>query len=273
MVSAFLGTLISLERAVALKTRWMYLAPLFSGLGGLTILLNAASLLVPLLFCLSSIILVLIFFQIIRQHLAIHTIVMALGSITWLIGNILWLNSWPYHRLVLWWAAFLILTIAGERLELNRVLKHPKQVKSTFVVIIIIYLAGLILSIPFFSFGTRINSLGMIFLAIWLFRYDVALRTIRLSDLPRYVAICLITGYFWLGLGGVLGIYYGGLIAGPSYDAFLHAIFVGFVISMIFGHGPIIFPAILDIPIRYTQTLYAPLVLLHISFIIYPHHG
>jgi hypothetical protein len=82
------------------------------------------------------------------------------------------------------------------------------------------------------------------------------------------VAICLITGYFWLGLGGVLGIYYGGLIAGPSYDAFLHAIFVGFVISMIFGHGPIIFPAILDIPIRYTQTLYAPLVLLHISLFI-----
>jgi len=33
MVSGFLGTLISLERAVALKARWPYAAPLLSGLG------------------------------------------------------------------------------------------------------------------------------------------------------------------------------------------------------------------------------------------------
>ncbi len=268
MVSAFLGTLISLERAVALKKRWMYLAPLLSGLGGVALILNATSLLVPLLFCLSSIILVLIFIQIIQQHLAIHTVVMALGSISWLIGNLLWLNSWPFHRLVLWWAAFLVLTIAGERLELNRVLKHPKPVLYAFVAIIIIYLAGLILTVPLFSFGTRVNSLGMILLAIWLLRYDIALKTIHLSELPRYVAVCLITGYFWLGFSGVLGVIYGGLIAGLTYDAFLHAIFVGFVISMIFGHGPIIFPAILSLSIIYTQALYAPLILLHFSLLI-----
>ena len=35
MISGFLGTLITLERAVALKQKWMYTPPLLSGLGWL----------------------------------------------------------------------------------------------------------------------------------------------------------------------------------------------------------------------------------------------
>ena len=38
MISAFLGTVISLERAVALARRWPYLAPLCAGLGGLAMI-------------------------------------------------------------------------------------------------------------------------------------------------------------------------------------------------------------------------------------------
>ena len=40
MVSAFLGTLISLERAVALQKRWAYAAPAFSALGGLALMMG-----------------------------------------------------------------------------------------------------------------------------------------------------------------------------------------------------------------------------------------
>jgi hypothetical protein len=45
----------------------------------------------------------------------------------------------------------------------------------------------------------------------------------------------------------------------------LHAVFVGFVISMIFGHAPIIFPAILGVPINFQPAFYVHLVLLHVS--------
>lgn len=176
--------------------------------------------------------------------------------------------SWPFHRFVLWWVAFLVLTIAGERLELNRVLSLPKIVINAFIAIIVLYLAGLLLSIPYFSFGTRLNSLGMIILAFWLLRYDIALRTVHLKALPRYIAICLISGYLWLGFGGFLGLTYGGLVSGLTYDAFLHVIFVGFVISMIFGHGPIIFPCIVGSSIGYTSAFYAPPILLHLSLIV-----
>ncbi|MEW6566565.1 MAG: hypothetical protein AB1449_00065 [Chloroflexota bacterium] len=38
MVSGFLGTLIGLERGVALRQRWMYLAPGLTGIGGLALI-------------------------------------------------------------------------------------------------------------------------------------------------------------------------------------------------------------------------------------------
>src|SRR5574338_1034526 len=52
MVSGFLGTLITLERAVAIKQRWMYLSPLLSGLGWLVALMTYPSPFGPLLLAL-----------------------------------------------------------------------------------------------------------------------------------------------------------------------------------------------------------------------------
>lgn len=58
---------------------------------------------------------------------------------------------------------------------------------------------------------------------------------------------------------------FGAQVAGPRYDAVLHIVFVGFVISMIFGHAPIIFPAILGVPINFQPAFYIHLILLHTS--------
>lgn len=80
-------------------------------------------------------------------------------------------------------------------------------------------------------------------------------RTLHLRRLP-------------LGIGGVLALIYGGLWAGPIYDVLLHSIFLGFVFSMIFGHAPIIFPAVLGIPIRYSDRFYSHLVLLHVTLAV-----
>ena len=58
---------------------------------------------------------------------------------------------------------------------------------------------------------------------------------------------------------------FGAQVAGTRYDAALHVVFVGFVISMIFGHAPIIFPAILGVPINFQPGFYIHLILLHVS--------
>jgi hypothetical protein len=38
--------------------------------------------------------------------------------------------------------------------------------------------------------------------------------------------------------------------------------------SMIFGHAPIIFPAILGLPVQYRSAFYVHLVLLHLSLLL-----
>ena len=65
-----------------------------------------------------------------------------------------------------------------------------------------------------------------------------------------------------------MALVYGGIPAGPVYDAMLHSIFLGFVFAMIFGHAPIIFPAVLGVDIQYHPRLYTPLILLHASLIL-----
>ena len=42
---------------------------------------------------------------------------------------------------------------------------------------------------------------------------------------------------------------------------------MGFVFSMVFGHAPVILPAVLRVKLPYHSTLYAPLVLLHASLL------
>ena len=72
----------------------------------------------------------------------------------------------------------------------------------------------------------------------------------------------------WLAFAGLFVLWFGPTEAGPLYDAYLHAIFVGFIFAMIFGHAPLIFPAILSRQANYHPALYLPLILLHISLIL-----
>ena len=54
----------------------------------------------------------------------------------------------------------------------------------------------------------------------------------------------------------------------PLYDAMLHAIFLGFVFSMIFAHAPIIFPAILGKPLPFRRIFYVHVTVLHAALLL-----
>jgi hypothetical protein len=77
------------------------------------------------------------------------------------------------------------------------------------------------------------------------------------------MAACLLSGYVWLLIAAFLALVVGELDGGPRYDAFLHAVFLGFVFAMIFGHAPVIFPGIVGIPIPFRRGFYLHLGLLH----------
>lgn len=268
MVSGVLGTLIGLERAVALNRRWTYAAPLLTGLGALMLVVGLSGWPGPLLMTLGSLGLVAVFIVIVRRQPALFTVTMALGTLIWLMGNVLWLAGWGIHRVVLWWAGFLVLTIAGERLELARLLRLPGFVRAAFLATVSLFLAGLIVMIIDFDLGMRLTGVGMIALALWLLRYDIARHTIRKTELPRFIAACMLSGYIWLGVSGLMALIFSGVTAGLRYDAVLHALFLGFVFSMIFGHAPIILPAVLKVPLAFDRTFYAPLILLHLSLLL-----
>jgi hypothetical protein len=78
----------------------------------------------------------------------------------------------------------------------------------------------------------------------------------------------MLSGYAWLMAGGLMSLIIGGVAVGPHYDAWLHAIFLGFVFSMIFGHAPIVFPSVLGVPLAYDPSFYAPWVMLQISLLL-----
>jgi hypothetical protein len=268
MVSGFLGTVIGLERAVALGGRWPYLGPLATGIGGLALVFGAPGGTGPLLVTLGAAGLCAAFAVIVWRQPTLFTTTMALGALAWLVGNGLWLAGWPVSRVVLWWAGFLVLTIAGERVELARLRRLGAAARATFLLIVIVLLAALGLTALTPGPGVRVSGAAMVALAVWLGFFDIARRTVRQSGLPRFIAVALLSGYAWLGVAGILALRAGAVVAGGVYDAILHAIFLGFVFSMIFGHAPIIFPAVLGASVTYRSAFYVHLALLHASLIV-----
>ena len=269
MVCGFLGTVIGLERAVALDRPWAYLAPFLSGIGSALVIFTQQETAGRLLITAGSLFFVMAFIAILRRQLAVFTVTMGLGALLWLVGNILWLAGYPVYLVVSWWAGYLILTIAGERLDLSRLLSPSRSSYFIFFAAIGLFLAGVVYSISNPAIGIRVLGLGIVALTVWLVRHDIATKTVRMQGLTRFVAVCLLSGYFWLGVSGLFALFTGELMGGtPTYDAMLHSLFLGFVFAMIFGHAPIIFPAVLQVPIIYTPLFYFHFALLEFSLVL-----
>ena len=263
MVSGFLGTLICLERAVGLGRRWAYAAPLLTALGAGLLLAGPPDRHAPLRITLGSLGLVVLFGAVLRSQPTLFHAVMAAGAVCWLAGNLLWMSGRPVPELVLWWAGFLVLTIAGERLEMTRLLRPGRGVQAAFLLAASLFLSGACWAPWAETGGQRLAGAGLLALALWLFRHDIARRTVSQAGLPRFVAICLLCGYAWLGMAGVLAMALAPVRYGFGYDAVLHAVFLGFVMSMIFGHAPIVLPAVLKVDLPYRPRFYVHLAALH----------
>jgi hypothetical protein len=265
MVGGMLGTLIALERAVALDRRWAFTAPLASGVGGVAALAGLDWSFVTGAFVVASLLFVVANLLVTLRQPATFMLIMLLGAVMWAAGNLAWALGVQVERLVISWASFLVLTIAGERLELSRLRAPPAIASRVLVALTLVFSVGSLLAVFEPVLGGRLAGVSLALLTAWLVRYDLARKTLRLVGLPRYAAISVLAGYVWLALGGLLLVVGAPLLPGPLYDATLHAVFLGFVFSMVFGHAPIILPAVLRVELPYAPLLYAPLALLHAS--------
>jgi hypothetical protein len=268
MACGFLGTLIGVERAVGTGKPWAYLGPALVALGVLLALLGAPVKLGPLLVTLGSAVVTLVLIGLARLHPANYTVTMAAGGAAWVGGNLLWWLGWPLYVAALWWIGFLVLTIAGERLELSRMLKLTRSTQSLFTAAALLLGAGILLGGIDYTAGTVVTGAALVALAVWLGVFDIARRRLKAGGQARFGATALLSGYVWLGIGGALLLWRPGQMAGPYYDAALHSIFLGFVFAMILAHAPIVFPAVLGIPMLFSRLFYLPLVLLDLSLLL-----
>jgi hypothetical protein len=190
---------------------------------------------------------------------------MGTGALSWCAAAGLWLAGCGVPRFAPAMAGFLVLTIVGERLELTRVMQRPPLAARLLLGAIALFAVGLGMAVADAPGAVRVAGAGLLAQAAWLARYDVARRTVRMGAVTRFMALALLGGYVWLAVAGVLWLAHGLDLASTSYDASLHAVFLGFVMSMVFAHAPVIVPAVLRVRLPFARRFYAHLVLLHAS--------
>jgi hypothetical protein len=265
MLCGFFGAVISIERAVALARNWAYLGPLAAvlatgaALAGLPLVVAQAGwIAAAAVLCAASA-------AIAWRHRALATAMLLVGALSWLAGTVAWSAGLPIHAAVLPWMGFLVLTIAAERLEFSRVLRRGALGLTVFAGFAAGLVAAIVLALAGSAMAWPAAGASSIAIVVWLVRHDLARRTIRLAGLPRYVAACLFAAYAWLALAGVLMAVFPLEADRLAYDAALHAVFLGFALTMIFGHAPIILPAIAGVKLTFRRVFYAPVVLLSAS--------
>ena len=268
LVLGFVGTLVALERAVALGRWWGYLAPAALGVGGLLLVTSAPDAVTGVLLLIGAASLVAVYVPLWARQPAAAVVVQALGGVLATGAVLLWLGAVPVPVLLPWLAGFLVLTIAGERLELARVAVLSPRAEPLAVAAAGGVVLGALLGLLWPGPGYVVLALALLGLVGWLVQYDVARHTLRSTGLPRFMAFCLLAGYGWLAAAAGIWLLRGRVLDGAGYDAVVHTLFLGFVVSMVLAHAPVILPAVLRRPLPYRRLMYAPALLLHASLLL-----
>ncbi len=261
MVLGFLGTLISLERAQSLGRSWAYLAPGLYGAGALALISPAPALLGQLLHVEAGVLFVGVYLALYRRAPRPLVAVQVLSAVLALGGSVVAVLVDVPHALP-WLAGFVVVTIAAERAELAALTMGPKA-DARLLALSFALTLSVLLALVLPPVGERLAGLSLLAIAAWLAVHDVVRHQLRLTGQRRYLAVALLAGYANLALaGGVLAV--AGLVAGPgTYDVVVHGVFLGFGVSMVMAHAPVILPAVLGRPLPYGPVLWVPLVLLH----------
>ena len=143
LVLGFVGTVVALERAVALRHPAGFAAPAGLGLGGLLLIspvpLTAGR---PAL-CLGALAMVGVYVPLWRRQRDDAVLVQAFGAVLAAGAALLWLADVGIPVLLPWLVGFVVLTIGGERLELARLAMGPRA-GSAFLALSAALVAGVV---------------------------------------------------------------------------------------------------------------------------------
>lgn len=262
----FLGTLIALERAVALRAPWGYAAPALLGAGGMALTIGLPTHVGAVLLADGGAALLAVYAMLYQRQRDDLTAVEALAAVAATGAAILWLRL-PVSQLLLWLVAFVVLTIAAERVELAR-LHLPARAGHLLLTAAVLIVASAVVSLTWPDLGDRAAGLVLLLLTGTLAVHDVARHTIRLPGLPRLSAAALLCGYAWLAVAAAVWLYAGMPTTPAQYDTAVHGVFLGFGMSMVIAHAPVILPAVIGKPMPYRRVQWAPLIVLQLSLVL-----
>jgi hypothetical protein len=265
LVLGLFGTVVSLERAQAMGARWALAAPGAFAATAAAILVGWAP--APWMDVAAGAgMLAANVAAVVRRPTQVVWLLLA-GSALLLLGNLRWAVGDPLFRLAPAWIGFFVLTIVAERQRHSRNAPPPPWAARLLVAIVTIIIIAAGARTSGVRSGIHVLGAAMIAVAVWQLRYDVARQTIRQNGYPRFMGTGARAGMVWLLAAGGLLVVYGLPPAGPVYDAALHAVFVGYLLSTAFAHALDVLPTVAGVRIPFTPLLYAPLALLHASLI------
>lgn len=263
MVAGFLGTLISLERAMVMQAKTWMLVPVFNGLSIAVVLLGFSQTGSVLLILAGLGLVAMMYLQTVR-HPLMHQYVMAAGAAFYLIGIVAWVQKGLIAAAVPWWIGFVFFTIIGERLELSKFLPTPTWAKKALLAILGLFFLGMLL--PFHGHGRWLMGFAAVAVSYWLLHFDMAKIAAKKEKQFRYIGVGLRVGYVWLTLHGLALCFLDN--HGFFYDLYLHTFFLGFAFSMIWAHAPIILPMVLNLKLSlYHSVLWIGWVVFQLSLL------
>ncbi|WP_211217937.1 hypothetical protein [Microbacterium luticocti] len=267
MVLGFVGTLIALERATALARWYGFVAPALLGLGGIALLADAVPLVVAkAVLAAGAAAFVALYVPLWRRQYDAALLTQLLGAGLALTGSLLWLAGAGMDRVLPWLIGFVVLTIAAERVELARITMGPNAGPRLLVHAWTVT-AALTIGLVAPDAGAIALGVALLALVAWLIGHDVARHTIKATGATRYMAACILAGYVWLGVAAA-ALLFGAPDAQPVYDTVVHAVFLGYTISMIMAHATTILPAVLHITLPYRPAFWVPAALLQLSLVV-----
>ena len=265
MVGGFLGIAFGLEMAVRARRGWGFAVPILA-LGSTLAAAMSPGAWAGRLATLASLVGVGLLVQELRLRDDFARRVRILGLLGWLLGNVLWMLTGAVVVAIPGWGVFAALSFLGLRLEASPAASPSSRAHLTFGVSA--SMAAPWLALVALDLGLRVLGAGLMVLAAWglRWRWDSPRADGGLEvGWERFIAISLRGGDVWLAISGSILVIWGHRVEGLTWDAALHALFLGYVFSMLFAWTPKLSRAVSGHPPEFSLDAYGYLVLLHLS--------
>ena len=247
MVGSFLGTLIATEKVSTAQSKWWWLVPVIF-ISSFPLMMHVSAKSGYMALVLGSLGYVWLCGQVCLTYRFTSDILLFIGAIFQFLGHFALLRTFSFPMAFAGWLAFFVFTIVGERLNLTRFLPVSKRDRTELFIWLGLFIASLFLYHKGYGFVLTLVFVGI---AQWLIRNDIARKNLSKEGLHRFLGATLLIGYGWLILTGFVALFNGSSTnATWIYDAVVHSFFIGFILTMIMAHAPIIFPSLLGINVR-----------------------